>query len=430
MRHFVLSTIFTLTTLATGSHTLAQNWDNWMGPNYDGVSPAKKLLMDWTPEKNTIWKTELPFRGAATPVLWDEVIVLTSNDGDKNAVLGFDMNGKELWRTHLGIARKGKNPKATGANSSPVTDDKNVFVYFKSGELACLDFKGNVVWRTNLQEKYGKDTLWWDLATSPVVSKDSVIVAVMQAGPSYIVAFDKKSGEVNWKIDRTYSPIPKENDQAYTTPTIIEEDGKEVMILWGADHITAYDLGNKGKLIWTCAGMNPDGKAYKRAIASAVVHQGHMVIPFDRQTRIAGLKIGGTGDITDKAHLWMTKTPAKSNKVPQSSDVPTPCAKDGLAYVLSDFGKIACMKVTDGTVVWSGELGEGREKFSGSPTIVGDKLVAVRDSGEFYVLQLGGDEFKMVSQSHIGETLIARPIFLDDKILIRTDKNLVLLGKK
>ena len=126
----------------------------------------------------------------------------------------------------------------------------------------------------------------------------------------------------------------------------------------------------------------------------------------------------------------MTKTPAKSNKVPQSSDVPTPCAKDGLAYVLSDFGKIACMKVTDGTVVWSGELGEGREKFSGSPTIVGDKLVAVRDSGEFYVLQLGGDEFKMVSQSHIGETLIARPIFLDDKILIRTDKNLVLLGKK
>ena len=75
----------------------------------------------------------------------------------------------------------GKHKKATGCNSSPVTDGDHVWVYFKSGELACLSLTdGAIVWRTNLQEQFGEDTLWWDLGTSPVLTQKAVVVAVMQ----------------------------------------------------------------------------------------------------------------------------------------------------------------------------------------------------------------------------------------------------------
>ena len=109
------------------------------------------------------------------------------------------MQGKELWRKQLGKERPGKHRNASGSNPSPVTDGKNLVVYFKCGTLACFDLDGNEKWKINLQEKYGKDTLWWDLGTSPVIAGGRVIVAVIQAVDSYLVAFDINSGEVAWK---------------------------------------------------------------------------------------------------------------------------------------------------------------------------------------------------------------------------------------
>ncbi len=51
------------------------------------------------------------------------------------------------------------------------------------------------LWQVNLQEKYGKDSLWWDIGSSPVLAGDRVLVAVMQAGNSYLVALDVATGE-------------------------------------------------------------------------------------------------------------------------------------------------------------------------------------------------------------------------------------------
>ena len=62
-----------------------------------------------------------------------------------------------------------------------------------------LDFDGKIVWQKNLQKEYGKDTLWWDLGTSPVLTKDLVVVACMQSGESYLVGLDKKTGKVVWQ---------------------------------------------------------------------------------------------------------------------------------------------------------------------------------------------------------------------------------------
>ncbi len=428
MRPFIYSSATAAMLIATSASLSAQNWPQWLGPNSDGVSAAKNLPLDWTPDEHTLWKSPLPGRAASTPVLWNDHIILTSPNDGVNTILAFDLKGNELWRTPLGKERPGKNKKASGSNPSPVTDGTFVYVYFKSGDAACLDFSGKIIWKHNLQRDYGKDTLWWDLATSPVLSKDSAIYAVMQEGPSYIVAYDRKTGEVNWKIDRSYD-VPKENGQAYTTPIVTTVNGKEIMIVWGADHITAHDLANKGAVIWDCAGMNPDGKPFKRPIASAVIHKDMLVIPFDRASRLAGIKMGGTGDITKTAHVWGTKTVPKSNTLPQSSDVPTPCAKDGRAYVLSDFGSISCLEIATGKILWSGDCGKGRDKFSGSPTIVEDKLVVVRDNGDMYVCQLG-DSFKIISRSSIGDPMISRPVFLDGRILLRTDSHLMMIGKK
>ena len=145
----------------------------------------------------------LPGLGASTPVVSGDRIVLTLAIDGHDAVICFDRSGKETWRRILGAEKPGKHKKATGANPSPVTDGSLVWVYFKSGELAALDLAdGVVVWKENLQERFGEDTLWWDLGTSPVLTEDAVVVAVMHSGPSYLAAFGRRDGRLLWKHDR------------------------------------------------------------------------------------------------------------------------------------------------------------------------------------------------------------------------------------
>ena len=66
--------------------------------------------------------------------------------------------------------------------------------------------------------------------SSPMLAGGNVVVPVIHAGPSYLAAFDCKTGDVAWKVDRTYKR-EKESDQAYTTPQLVGD----TIVTWGAD---------------------------------------------------------------------------------------------------------------------------------------------------------------------------------------------------
>ncbi len=106
----------------------------------------------------------------------------------------FDVaTGKKLWSIDAGTDRGGKHRKGSGANPSAVTDGKQVFGYFRSGHVVAADVNGKVLWTKNLQEEFGEDTLWWDLGTSPLLTDGALVIAVMQTGPSYLVALNKQT---------------------------------------------------------------------------------------------------------------------------------------------------------------------------------------------------------------------------------------------
>src|SRR5262245_17849830 len=203
--------------VAFTSAAAGANWPSWRGPDSNGVAPGTGFPTEWSATKNVLWKVDLPGKGASTPVVWGDRIVLTCGMEGQNGVICFDWKGNSVWERKIGREVPGKNAKASGCNSSAVTDGERLYVYFKSGDLACLDFSGKILWELNVQKLYGKDTLWWDLGTSPVLTRDFVVIAVMQTGPSYLAAFDRNSGKVAWKQDRNLD-APVEAAQSYTTP--------------------------------------------------------------------------------------------------------------------------------------------------------------------------------------------------------------------
>ncbi len=414
MRAAVLSCVI----LAAASSTWASNWPNWRGPGFNGVAFGTGYPTEWSATKNVAWKLELPGKGSSTPIVWNDHIFVTSGADGQNTLLNIDPSGKQRWNVLIGKERPGKNKKASGSNPSCVTDGQHVFAYFKSGDLACVDFAGKIVWQTNLQDRFGEDTLWWDLGTSPVLTTSHCIVAVMQTGPSYLAAFDKATGTVAWKHDRNLD-APEEAAQSYSTPVVLNDSGKETLIVLGADHVTAHSAVD-GKELWRVGGLNPTGHKYFRSIASAVVSDGIVIAPYAREATITAIKLGGSGDVT-KTHVAWTKKG-------DGTDVPTPAAADGKVYVLTDKGTIACLDIKTGKPIWSGQAEKNRGAFSASPIVVDGKVYATREDGKTFVFS-AGPEFKLLGANELdGTQTVATPVFANGKILLRTDTHLYCIG--
>ena len=139
-----------------------------------------------------------------------------------------------------------------------MTDGELVVVHFGNGALAAYDFSGKLRRRHNLQDEYGTYTIWWGHANSPVLYRGLVISACMQdsladvsdrPAISYLLAHDLATGAVRWKSERLTGAEAEQGD-AYTTPILVDVDGRPQLIVMGANQLDAYDP-ESGKQLWS-----------------------------------------------------------------------------------------------------------------------------------------------------------------------------------
>lgn len=407
---------------ATPSAAVETNWPGWRGPDHNRVITQGHYPVTWDPEE-VFWKIDIPGKGFSTPIVWDKTIYLTTGTEGMDTVLAVDWSGKQLWQKQLGSEAAGRHQNGSGSNPSATTDGTAVFVFFKSGTFAALERDGTIRWKTNLFEQYGKDDRYWDFGTSPVLTEKYVVIAQMHDGESWIAAFDKVTGQLSWKVSRNYE-TSREGSQGYSTPIVFSHQGTEALLIWGGEHLTAHDAAD-GKTLWSCGNFNPEGTPNWPSVASPVISGEVAVVPYGRadrrQPRLHGIKLGGNGDVTETHRLWMRKDTGPF--------IPAPAAYNGRVYVICDRGEVECIDPLTGKSIWSGVFPQGRGNFYASPLIAGGHLYAAREDGIVFVIKLE-DRFEIVSQIDMKDRIIASPIAISDRILIRTNKHLFCITGK
>ena len=398
------------------------NWPRWRGPHNNGSITSGNYPVKWDLEK-VLWKIDISGKGFSTPIVWNHTIFLTTGTNSLDTVLAFDWSGKQIWEKQLGSEVAGKHRNGSGSNPSATTDGSAVFVFFKSGTFAAFEMDGTIRWKTNLFERYGKDNRYWDFGTSPVLTKKHVVMAEMHDGESWLAAFDKVTGELAWKVPRNYTTA-QEGSQGYTTPIVFLHKGTEALLIWGGHHLTAHDAAN-GKTIWSCGNFNPEGTKYWPSVASPVISGTIAVVPCGRadrrQPRLYGIKLGGSGDVTETHRLW--------NREDTGPFIPTPGEYNGRVYIINDRGEIDCINPLTGKSIWSGVFPKGKGNFYSSPLIAGGHLYAAREDGIIFVVKLA-DKFEIISEIDMKDRIIASPIAISDRLLIRTDHHLFCIGNK
>ena len=393
------------------------NWPRWRGSRDNGSTDTGKYPVKWDANTHLSWKIQLPGKGCSTPIVWNGRIYVTAPVEGQDALLALDASGKLLWQATFGPEFKGKHKNGSGCNSSPATDGQSIFIYFKSGNLAAVDFDGKLRWKTNLLERYGQLTLYWDYGSSPALTEKDVVMAVMHHGESYLAAFDKLTGNLHWKVARNYE-TPVEGDHSYATPLVIRHEGREALLVLGGERLTAHDAAD-GRILWTCGDFNPDAKKNWVPVASPVVVGNMAVVPYGRGDRLHGIKLGGSGDVTATHRLWRRDN--------SGAFVPTPAEYKGRVYVLRDKGGVDCVDPVTGKSFWTGALPETKEKYYASPLVADGKLYAVREDGVAFVARIDG-KFEVLSQNDMGEQMIGSPVPVSNRLLLRGVDHLFCVG--
>ena len=428
MRTLLLATVICCSGFQFARAGATADWPRWRGPADNGSTEAAgEFPVKWDANSNgLLWKVKLPGKGCSTPIVWHDRIYVTAPVGREDALLAFDLSsGKALWQTIIDADRPGKSNNGSGCNPSPATDGAGIFVYFKSGTLAAIDVDGTLRWKTNLQDRFGRDTLYWDIGTSPVLTQRDVVIAVMHHGGSYVAAFDKLTGDLHWKVSRDYD-TPVEGDHSYATPIVYSEGGgggggAEALLVWGGQHLTAHDAAT-GKVLWSCGGFNPQAHANWVVVASPVIAGEVALVPYGRGAELHGIRLGGSDDVTGSARIWERKD--------TGSFVPTPAANKGRVYLLHDRGEIECIDPATGKTLWTGKLPRKSASYYASPMVAGGKLYAAREDGVVFVVRVDGP-FEVLAQNEMGERIIASPVPIaggGSRVLIRGEQHLFCAG--
>ncbi|MBK7999910.1 MAG: PQQ-like beta-propeller repeat protein [Verrucomicrobia bacterium] len=410
-------------TVCLGTARAETGWPNWRGPNGNGSVTSGTFPVKWN-ASSVAWKVALPGKGTSTPIVHQDRIYVTSPAQGQDALLAFDLTGRSLWEVKLGTEDPPKHRTlASSGNASPVTDGKSIFVYFKSGNFAAVALDGTVRWKINLVERFGRDDLFWDQGSSPMLTEEHVIMARLHGGESWIAAFDKGTGELRWKQARNYD-APAENDNGYTTPVLFDHAGKKALLVWGADHLTAHDATN-GKVFWSCGGFNPEGTGYWPAIATPAIAGNIAVVPVGRddrtgQARLHGIRLGGSGDVSATHRVWKRED--------LGVFVTSPTVYKGHVYLLRHKGQVVCRDLTNGRTIWTGSFPEHRAPYYSSPVVANGVLFAAREDGTVFSARVE-EKFELLGENPMDERVIASPVPGSNRLFIRGDKHLFCVGK-
>lgn len=395
----------------------AGDWPRFRGPNGAGIADDKGVPVKWTDE-NILWKTAIPGTGHSSPIVCKGRVFVqsASEDGGERWLFCLDANkGEILWKTPSPGQRAKKHSLNSLASSTPATDGERVYAAFWDGKaihLGAYDFKdGKPLWVHDL----GSFKSQHGFGHSPMLVDGKVILANDQDGSSHLLAFDAKSGNKAWQIDR------KPYRACYSTPILrAKPDGGQELIVASTAGFTGYNPAD-GKANWWYTWKF--ARAPLRTVGSPIL-AGNLLIATsgdgagDRD--VIAVKLGDHGDVTAGNLAWENR---KNYPFPY---VPCMLSHGDYLFGVHDKGIASCHLARNGEEVWRRRLDSG---FTASPILVDGKIYAVSQSGSVHVFAAAA-EFKLLAQNSIGEDVSSSPAVADNRLFIRGENHLFCIGKR
>ncbi len=478
---FLLATLLTLSRASAG-----EEWNRFRGPNGAGLAPAEARLPETLdPEKNLLWSVAVP-AGHSSPCLSGERAFLTGcSEKELETVCVDRRDGRVLWRASIAAESLERTHEINGpASPSPASDGEHVVVYFGSFGLLGFDREGKELWRRPLATP--KNT--FGTAASPVIAGGKLLFLSDSEEGSCLEAVEPATGKTIWRRERANFK------SGWSTPGLWSRDGRDELLVLGVNRLTAYDLAD-GSERWSLPGLtdepittpvtgeglvfatsynlktnsdalslwtfervlaehdhDADGQidaqeaAENASVLSRPDADGEGDHPLKMFFRF--LDVDRNGEITveewKKLVAWVDSwehlngvvaiRPGTSEKPPEIAwhfprgvpECPSPLVYGGRVYMVMNGGTVTCLDARTGELVFQDRLA-ARGPYYASLVGGDGKLYAASARGEVTVFAAEA-KLRVLSTTDLGERLMATPALADGTVYVRTEGRLLAFG--
>jgi outer membrane protein assembly factor BamB len=407
-------------------------WPEWRGPAGQGISDAVDLPVSWSEDSNVAWKTPVRGRGWSTPVVVDGHVWVTtathvpapkaeaeerrktttnsmpltiSKSAAMFAVCLDLQSGKIISETELLTE---SDPQMIHVDNSyatptPIVEGNHLYCYFGPSGFVCLDRSTtDIVWtNTTLRVLHENGA-----GSSPVLWKDLLLLHCDGIDMQYIVALDRHTGKEVWKTERTGRL--KDNVQmrkSYSTPLVVDVDGKPQVISPSADWVYGYDPTD-GRELWKVAYGDLGFSNSARPVAGhglVYICTGYM------QSRLLAIRPGNGSDQPAKLEWEVAK---------QVPAVSSPLLIGNELYMVGDKGIATCLDAQTGEEIWRARLGKN---FWASP-LMADGRIHFFDRDSTATVIEPGRTFRKLAVNKLSGEQLATAAAVDGSLLIRTEE--------
>jgi len=408
-----------LLVVGLGSLAVADDqWNQFRGPRGDGTSLEVGLpvtFSEGSPE--IVWKTPVVGRAWSSPVIWNNQIWVTNAPEIQNttkdkpkldkplelSAVCLDLEtGKKIFDITLFEVDTPQFTHTTNSYGSPTPyiEEGRVYIHFGAYGTACLDTKtGKKIWaRDDLRCDHFRGP-----GSSPVVYGDLLYLTFDGYDQQYITALNKFTGETVWKRDRgiDFGTTDGDAKKAYSTPLLIESEGRKLLVSPFAAATIAYDP-QTGEPIWTVrhGGMNAAGRPlYGNGLV--------IISSADGPNPLIAVPPTGSGDITSSI-VWRT-----NKAVPKRS---SQLLIGDLLFMMNDSGVASCIEAKTSNEVWTKRL---KGDFWASPLYADGLIYCFSQQGNIPVFR-AAREFDQVADNKLDDGFVASPAVAGKALILRS----------
>ena len=385
-------------TLLAGSLAQAE-WHRFRGPNGNGYIAGNAKVPTRLNAETLAWKAPLPGRGLGSAILIGDKVIVSAAGGphqDKLEVVCFsNKDGATLWRRAFwATGRTMCHKKTCVAAPTPTTDGRNIYVLWSSNDLLSLDLDGNLRWMRGLTLDYPNASNSLGMASSPLIVGDTLVAQIENDSESFAAGFDLATGINKWKIDR-----PKAAN--WTSPVTMKFGGETIVALQSSKGVTGVSAST-GSALWNFS-------RGASTIPSSAAAGDTLIVPSRGLTALKPNDKGG-----EPASLWSQKT--------QKPATGSPLITGTRYFFINSAGVLTAADRVTGDRLWRIRV---KGPFSGSPVSCDNgHLYLFNEKGLAQVVDLSGEEGKVVSEFDLGQTILGTASIAGNAIFIRSDQTL------
>jgi len=194
-------------------NTPSPGWPRFQGPTHDCHSTETNLRKDLPAEGlPVLWQVEKGTGHPLPAISGERLVFIHLVDGQETIECLNAVTGEKLWKVAYPVQAGSSYGIRDAPRSSPVIDGNMVYVLGVRGDLHALKLdSGEIVWKQNLDAKYGEAPFFFGRGSCPLVHGEKLIVNI--GSKPCVAALNKMTGELIWGTEHEWnasyaSPMP------------------------------------------------------------------------------------------------------------------------------------------------------------------------------------------------------------------------------